>query len=127
MDLEQPFAQRRVPPRVLGRGVGVLRNRDAELLRQHPHGVLEPDFFVELEELEHVAARLAAETVEEPLVRIDGEGRRLLRMERTETLVLGPRALQRHVLLDDPHDVRLQAKVIDELLREETHKELVSR
>ena len=81
---------------------------------------------MEFEELEHVAARLAAETVKEPLVRVDGERRRLLRMERTETLVLGPPALQRHVLLDDAHDIRLQAKVIDELLREETHTKLVN-
>jgi len=41
-------------------------------------------------------------------------------MERTQALVSRPGALQRDVLLHNLHDVRLQAKVIDELLREQT-------
>jgi hypothetical protein len=39
-------------------------------------------------------------------------------MERAEALVRRPRALERHVLLHDLQDVRLHAKVVDELLRE---------
>jgi hypothetical protein len=37
-------------------------------------------------------------------------------MERTETFVRSPGALQRHVLLHNLQDVRLHAKVVDELL-----------
>ena len=88
---------------------------DAELLRQHPHRVLEPDLLVQLEELEHVAAGAAAEAVEEALLGIDDERRRLLRVERAQALVGRPRALERHVLLHDLQDVGLQAEVVDEL------------
>ena len=98
-----------------------LGQRHAELLRQHPHRVLEADLLVQLEELEHVAADAAAEAVEEPLVGIDVERRRLLGVKRAEALVGRARPLQRHVLLHDLHDVRLQAEVVDELLRKQTH------
>ena len=79
------------------------------------------DLLVQLEELEHVAADAAAEAVEEPLVRVDVKRRRLLRMERTETLVRRARALQRHVLLHDLQDVGLHAQVVDELLGKQSH------
>ena len=41
-------------------------------------------------------------------------------MKRTEALVRRARAFQRDVLLHDLHDVRLQAEVVDELLRKQT-------
>ena len=119
--LEQRLAQRRVAPRVVAVALGRLGQRDAELLREHPHRVLEADLLVQLEELEDVAADAAAEAVEEPLVGIDVERRRLLGVKRTAALVRRARALQRHVLLHDLHDVRLQAEVVDELLGKQTH------
>ena len=98
-----------------------LGQRDAELLREHPDRVLEADLLVQLEELEDVAADAAAEAVEESLVRVDVKRRRLLPVKRTEPLVGRAGALQRDVLLHDLHDVRLQAQVVDELLRKQTH------
>jgi hypothetical protein len=76
---------------------------------------------VKLEKLEHVAAQVAAETVEEPLLGIDGEGWRFFRMEGTETFVFRPRALQRDVLLHDLQDVRLETEIIDKSLGKQTH------
>ena len=121
VDFEERLAQARVPLRIVARALGLLRDGDAELLREHAHGVLEADLLVKLEELEDVAADVAAEAVKEPFSGFDVERRRLLGVERTQALVGRARALQRHVLLDDLHDVRLQAQVVDELLRKETH------
>jgi hypothetical protein len=84
----------------LGRGVARaiarthLRNGDAEALRQLPDRVLEADLLFELDELEDVAAHLAAETEEQAPVAIDVERGRLLGVERTEALVAGPRLPQ---------------------------------
>ena len=61
--------------------LGELGQRHAEPLRQHPDRVREADLLVQLEELEHVAADAAAEAVEEPLVGVHVERRRLLRRE----------------------------------------------
>ena len=68
-----------------------------------------------------VPADVAAEAVEEPLVGHDVEGGRLLRVEGAEAFVAGSGALQRNVLLHDLQDVRLQAEVVDEWLRKQTH------
>ena len=54
-----------------------------EALREKLDRVGEPDFFVQLEELEHVAADPAAEAVEETLIAIDLKRRRLLTVKRT--------------------------------------------
>ena len=45
-----------IAARVVAVALGRLGQRHAELLRQHPHRVLEADLLVQLEELEHVAA-----------------------------------------------------------------------
>jgi hypothetical protein len=74
---------------------------------------------VQLEELEHVAADAAAETVEEALVAVDVERRRLLAVKRTEPLVGGAGLLQRDVVADDHHDVGVVLQVVDELLGEQ--------
>src|SRR5205085_10631553 len=79
------------------------------------------DLFVQLEELEHVAADAAPEAVKESLFGIDAERRRLLVVERAEALVLRAGTLQRHVLLHHLKDVGLQAQVVDELLRKQPH------
>jgi len=116
MHVQQRLAQRSVAPPLFGGRVH-FRKRDADLLREHPHGVLKADLLVQLEELEHVAAGAAAEAVEEAFVRMDDEGRRLLAVKRTVALVRRAGTLERYVLLDDGEDVRLHAQVVDELLR----------
>ncbi len=98
-----------------------LGQRDAELLCEHPHGILKPDLLVQLEELEHIAADAAAEAVKEPLLRVDLKRGRLLGVERTEALVARARLPHRDVLLHDLQDVGLQAEVVDECLRKQTH------
>src|SRR5262249_37616356 len=108
---QQRFAQPRVASRVIA--FDRLGDRDPEFLREHPHGILEPDFLVKLEELEHVAADAAAEAVEKSFFRIDVKRRRLLAVERTESFIGASGALQRDVLLDDRQEVRLKAQIID--------------
>ena len=126
MRLEQPLAQRGIAPSLVGGAFG-LGDGDAELLRQHPHRILEADFLVQLEELEDIAADAAAETVEEALVGMNVERRRFFVMERAVALVRRPRPLQGYIFLDDRQDIGLQAKVVDELLREQTHSRLNSQ
>ena len=126
VDLQQRLAQRGIPAGIVATALAWLGQGHADLLREHPHGVLKTDLLVQLEELEHVAAGAASEAVEEPLFRMHLKRRRLLGVERAEPLVRRPRALQRDVLLHNLQDVRLQAEVVDELLGEQTHTRLVS-
>ena len=65
-----------------------------------------PDLLLQFDELEHVAAGLAPEAVEEALVRVDVERRRLLAVERAESLPRRPGLLQRDVVLHHLDDVR---------------------
>ena len=46
-------------------------DRNAEATREHAHRFVEADLFLQLDELEDVAADAAAEAVEEALVRVD--------------------------------------------------------
>ena len=91
-------------------GLGRLGKRHAELLGEHPHGVLEPQLFMKLEELEHLAAHVAAKAVKEPLLLIHMERRSLLGVERTEPLVGLSRALERDRLLHDLQNIGLQSQ-----------------
>jgi len=104
--LEQHLAERRVTPPIFGRRLG-LGQRQAELLREQPDRFLEAELLVQFEELEDVAADAAAEAVEEALVRVHVERRRLFGVERTEALVGGAGLLQGHVLLHHLHDLDL--------------------
>src|SRR5262249_15964360 len=110
-------------PRVASRLIALdnVRDRDAELLGEHAHRVLEANLFMQLQELEDIAANAAPEAVKKSLLGIDMERRCLLPMKRTQSLVRPPRSLQRHVLLDDRQDVRLKAQVIDKGLGEQRH------
>ena len=119
MDLEQRLALR---------GVGALLvvlfhlgQRNPEALRKKLHCVGKADLFVQLEELEHVAADAAAKTVEEAFVAIDLKGRRLLPVKRTKPFVIRARFFQRHVVLDHDDDVGLLFEIVDESLRKQTH------
>jgi hypothetical protein len=76
---------------------------------------------VQLEELEDVAADAAAKAVEKSLVRVNVERGGLLVMERAVPFVGRARALQGYILLHNLEDVRLKAKVVDELLRKKAH------
>jgi len=66
--------------------------------------------------LEDVAARAAAEAVEETLATVDGERRRLLPMKRAEALVRPAGLLERRDLGDEFDDVRRLAGRFDELV-----------
>ena len=115
--LQQPFPQRRIAAAVVAVLARIrLGKCEADFLRQHPHGVLEPELLVELQELEHVAADAASEAVEEPLLRIHGERGRFLVVKRTVALVRRARTLQGYVFLHHLEDVGLQLQVVKELL-----------
>ena len=66
------------------------------------------------EELEDVAARAAAEAVEEALAAIDGERRRLLAMKRAEAFVALAGELERRDLGDEVDDVGRLADLGDD-------------
>ena len=57
------------------------------------------------DEAEEISPRSAAEAVEETAVAVDGEGRRLFAVERTEPLPGVAGLLERRVLSHDVHDV----------------------
>src|SRR5262249_38748328 len=119
VDLQERLALRRIGALRIG-GLH-LRQRKPEPLGEQLDRVLEPDLLVQLEELEYVAANPASVAVEEALVAVDMERRRLLRVKRAETFVAGPRFLQRHVVLNDGDDIRLGLQVVDERLGEQSH------
>ena len=92
MSLQQTLTQGRIHRRA----VGLLRDGHAELLSQQANRILEAHLLVKLEELEHVSASAAAETIKEPTVGVHTERWRFLGMERAEALVPRPRLLQRY-------------------------------
>src|SRR6185436_2466836 len=73
-----------------------LRNRDAEACRERAHGFTEIDLVLQLDELEHVAAGVAAEARSEPFVLVDSERRCFLAVKGAEALVLRAGLAQRH-------------------------------
>ena len=95
-------------------------------LRQVPDGLRKRHLLMELDELDGVAAGAAPETLEEVLVGVDVERRRLLLMERTESLPRVPHLLQRHDVADERDDVRLRFQVVDEGLGEKGHQSFSS-
>ena len=88
-------------------------------LRQHPDGLGEADLLVQLDELDHVAADAAAEAVEEALLAVDVERRRLLAVERAQPFHVAPASLERHDVADHLHDVGVQMQIVEEGLREQ--------
>ena len=124
--LQQRLAQGAVSPGIVIVALASLGQRKAELLRQRADGVWKCQLLVHLEEFEHIAADAAAEAVEKPFLGIDVERGRFLRVKRTEAFVGVADTLQRHVLLHDLDDIRLQAQIVDELLREQTHQSFSS-
>jgi hypothetical protein len=90
-------------------------------VRQQPHRLGEPELLVQLDELDDVTADAAPEAMEETLVAVDLKRRRLLAVKWAEALVRRTGLLERHVILNHHHDVRLVFQVVDELLGEERH------
>ncbi len=91
---------------------------NAEAIREDPQRFAEADFLLELDVLEDVAANTTAEAVEEPLLLVDAERRRLLSVKRAEALVLRPCLAQRHGVRDDGDNVGRRTNFVDEGLRE---------
>ncbi len=112
MDLQHGLALGRVGVRVAA--AHLLGQLHAELRREMLDGVDEAQLFLQLEELEDIAAHAAAEAVEKSLVAVDVERGGFLGMKRAEAFVGRARFSERHVLLHDLHDVGLHAQVVDE-------------
>ena len=105
--------------------IGRFRHLDAEAFREQPHRFGKREFLVQLDELHDIAPGAAAEALEEPLVLIHVERRRLLVVERTQTLVRAAGLLQGDDVLNDLDDVGLRLEVVDELGRKASHGLLV--
>ena len=78
------------------------RQGDARPVGQEAHRLGEVETIVAAQELEGIAAGVAAEAVEEVQLRVDREGGRLLLVEGAEALPALAGALERH---DRPHEV----------------------
>src|SRR5258706_4018274 len=74
-------------------------------VRQPPNCFREVDAFIYLDEREHVAAFMAAEAMENLLVRIDVETGGLFFVKRAQGNEVGPGALEGKIGADDIHDV----------------------
>ena len=95
-------------PRLLGRGVGDLGHRDAELLGHHAHGFGEGDVLDLLHEAEDIASGIAAEAVKELVAGVHRERRGLFLMEGAQPgLVLRAGFAQLDVLAHNADDVGL--------------------
>ena len=91
---------------------------DADARRDMLHRLRKREALGQREELEDVAARAAAEAVEEPLAAIDVKRRRLLAMKRTEAFVALAGELERRDLADEVDDVGRRAHLRDDAVVE---------
>ena len=96
----------RVAPAVGPGPVPPNRQRDAREAREVGDGLRKIHAFGLAHERDRVALRPAAEAVVEALVRVDVEGRRLLAVERAQTLPRLPHLLQRRRGADQRDEVR---------------------
>ena len=117
VDVEQLILEM---PRFLRAGRVLKFQRNLCALGQPPHGVHEADVLVILDEGEHVAALVAAEAMENLLVRIDVEAGRFFLVERTERGEVRAVFFQRHIRADDIHDVAGGANLFARGGRKET-------
>src|SRR5262249_6448552 len=104
-----------------------LGDRDAGALREEPRGLEELDPLAHHHELERVAARAAAEAVEELLRLVDVEGRGLLVVERAEAAVLAAGFLEGDRLGDEGDDVDGRPDLADEVGSARRHQDPVPR
>src|SRR5262245_6192761 len=117
VDFEQRFPQPAVGMPFLG--FALFRKRHAEFLGERSYGILESELLMKLEELEHVAANVAAKAMKKSLLWVHVKRGRFFGVERTKPLVGLASTFERNVVLHDLQDVGLQAKVVEEPLRKE--------
>ena len=105
---------------ILGRTAAFVRVRplqpDAGALGEHPRRRGKIHVLVLHHELEHVAARAAAEAVINLSLGVDVERGRLFLMERAKRLVRGTAALELEVCADDLDDVVRASDVFENVL-----------
>src|SRR5262249_5488077 len=95
---------------------------DAGPLGERPDGLRKREAIHAHQEAQRIAARAAAEAVEDAALGIHGERRRPLRVERAEALPVVARPLQAHELADQVHDVRACANLVEQRLGEPGHQ-----
>ncbi len=88
---------------------------NTEPRREGLDGLAEVQLVVELDELEDVAAGLAAEAVEQLALGIDRKRGRFFLVKRTEPLEPATRPLQGNVIRDDLNDIARSANGFDEV------------
>ena len=93
-----------------------LGDRHAEALRELPHRSGEADLFLQLHELEDVAASPAAETVKEPAIAMDREATATSHRETDRVLCSWCRPSSARRSRNDGHDVSGVADFVDERL-----------
>src|SRR5687768_1657022 len=103
------------------------RHFHADRLREILHRVDEAKAPVFHEETDGGAVCSAAEAVIELLCRAHRERRRLFRMKRAAGGVIRPGAFQLHIAVDDFDDVDAVEQVLDELLRDQTLRRVLTR
>src|SRR5437762_10673850 len=99
---------------------------DPGTARQALHGVDEVEVVHLPHEGDDVATLLTAETMEESFLAVDGERRRLLRMERAQPLPALPDLLEGDVLAGDLHEIGCRPHPSD-VVRHDPHEVTVSR
>ena len=107
---------------VFGRLFPGIGNRHTESSGQGLDRILEREAFFELDELNHVTARPAAETMKDRRIVSHRERRGFLLMEWTQSLVRAAHLAKHHVLRDDGHDVGAALELVHEGGRIETHR-----
>src|SRR5262249_1257209 len=100
-------------PPGLSRGA-LVRERDVGLLRQRAHGLGKRGLVLTNEKAERVTADPATEAVEDSLLRIDHERRRLLAVEGTQALPVHAGLLEVHEPADEVHDVDPRADLVEQ-------------
>src|SRR5436190_12005111 len=107
------------------RRLATARKLDADAGRDVLDGFWKREALGHRQEFENVAACAASETVEESLTAIDVKRRRLLAMERAQTLVALARKLQRRDLADEVDDVRRASHLRDYAVIEVNERHLL--
>src|ERR1700722_18027345 len=120
VDLQQPVLN--MAALLLG-GIVVHLQRDFGALSQPPHSIRKFDVLVFLDECENIAAFVAAEAMENLLLRIDVETRGLFLVKRAQRSEVRPGALQRDIGANDIHDVAGRTYLLERCRRKKSSHE----
>src|SRR5215213_5515600 len=112
MNLDERFAFRGALSLLAGRFD--LGNWNSEPVREMPHRFVEIDLFLQLDELEHVAADAAAEAIEEAAFAHDVERWRLLAVKRAQAFIGIAGFTQRDGVRNDGDNVGRRTDFVDE-------------